>query len=127
MDNTSIKDNLRKIRRARKMTQEDMAYKLGISLTAYRDMERGNTSMVNANLIRSAQLLDTSTEEIVLGYKPTQLSARKLEEMETQYSSRISELEKEVEYLSKLVKSLEETITTKNQVIEMLQNSRIHR
>lgn len=127
MDNTSIKDNLRKIRRARKMTQEDMAYKLGISLTAYRDMERGNTSMVNANLIRSAQLLDTSTEEIVLGYKPAQLSARKLEEMETQYSSRISELEKEVEYLSKLVKSLEETITTKNQVIEMLQNSRIHR
>ena len=109
------------------MTQEDMAYKLGISLTAYRDMERGNTSMVNANLIRSAQLLDTSTEEIVLGYKPAQLSARKLEEMETQYSSRISELEKEVEYLSKLVKSLEETITTKNQVIEMLQNSRIHR
>ena len=90
-------------------------------------MERGNTSMVNANLIRSAQLLDTSTEEIVLGYKPAQLSARKLEEMETQYSSRISELEKEVEYLSKLVKSLEETITTKNQVIEMLQNSRIHR
>ena len=127
MDNTSIKDNLRKIRRARKMTQEDMAYKLGISLTAYRDMERGNTSMVNANLIRSAQLLDTSTEEIVLGYKPAQLSARQLEEMETQYSSRISELEKEVEYLSKLVKSLEETITTKNQVIEMLQNSRIHR
>ena len=121
MDNTSIKDNLRKIRRARKMTQEDMAYKLGISLTAYRDMERGNTSMVNANLIRSAQLLDTSTEEIVLGYKPAQLSARKLEEMETQYSSRISELEKEVEYLRKLVKSLEETVTTKNQVIEMLQ------
>ena len=121
MDNTSIKDNLRKIRRARKMTQEDMAYKLGISLTAYRDMERGNTSMVNANLIRSAELLDTSTEEIVLGYKPAQLSTGKLEEMKSRYSSRISELEKEVEYLRKLVKSLEETVTTKNQVIEMLQ------
>ncbi len=77
--------------------------------------------MVNANLIRSAQLLETSTEEIVLGYKPAQLSTRKLEEMESQYSGRISELEKEVEYLRKLVKSLEETVTTKNQVIEMLQ------
>ena len=121
MNNSTIKDNLRKIRKERRITQEDMAFRLGISLTAYRDLERGNTSMVNANLIRSAQLLETSTEEIVLGYKPAQLSTRKLEEMESQYSGRISELEKEVEYLRKLVKSLEETVTTKNQVIEMLQ------
>jgi transcriptional regulator with XRE-family HTH domain len=121
MNNSTIKDNLRRIRKERRITQEDMAFKLGISLTAYRDLERGNTSMVNANLIRSAQLLETSTEEIVLGYKPAQLSTRKLEEMESQYSGRISELEKEVEYLRKLVKSLEETVTTKNQVIEMLQ------
>ena len=121
MNNSTIKDNLRKIRKERRITQEDMAFRLGISLTAYRDLERGNTNMVNANLIRSAQLLETSTEEIVLGYKPAQLSTRKLEEMESQYSGRISELEKEVEYLRKLVKSLEETVTTKNQVIEMLQ------
>ena len=121
MNNSTIKDNLRRIRKERRITQEDMAFRLGISLTAYRDLERGNTSMVNANLIRSAQLLETSTEEIVLGYKPAQLSTRKLEEMESQYSGRISELEKEVEYLRKLVNSLEETVTTKNQVIEMLQ------
>lgn len=121
MNNSTIKENLRKIRKERRITQEDMAFRLGISLTAYRDLERGNTSMVNANLIRSAQLLETSTEEIVLGYKPAQLSTRKLEEMESQYSGRISELEKEVEYLRKLVNSLEETVTTKNQVIEMLQ------
>ena len=121
MNNSTIKENLRKIRKERRITQEDMAFRLGISLTAYRDLERGNTSMVNANLIRSAQLLETSTEEIVLGYKPAQLSTRKLEEMESQYSGRISELEKEVEYLRKLVNSLEETVTTKNQIIEMLQ------
>lgn len=121
MNNSTIKENLRKIRKERRITQEDMAFRLGISLTAYRDLERGNTSMVNASLIRSAQLLETSTEEIVLGYKPAQLSTRKLEEMESQYSGRISELEKEVEYLRKLVNSLEETVTTKNQVIEMLQ------
>jgi hypothetical protein len=30
-------------------------------------------------------------------------------------------LEKEIDYLRKLVKSLEETIVTKNQIIEMLQ------
>lgn len=121
MDNSSIKDNLRRIRKERKMTQEDMAFRLGISLTAYRDMERGDTNMVNTNLIRLAQLLDTSTEEIVLGYKPAQISTRRLEDVEAEYSGRISDLEKEVEYLNRLVKSLEEIITTKNQIIEMLQ------
>lgn len=121
MDNSSIKENLRKIRKERRITQEDMAFKLGISLTAYRDLERGNTSMVNANLIKSAQLLETSTEEIVLGYKPAQMSSHKLEDIENEYSGRISSLEKEVESLSKLVKSLEEIISAKNQIIEMLQ------
>lgn len=121
MDNSSIKDNLRRIRKERKMTQEDMAFRLGISLTAYRDMERGDTNMVNTNLIRLAQLLDTSTEEIVLGYKPAQISTRRLEDVEAEYSGRISDLEKEVEYLNRLVKSLEEIINTKNQIIEMLQ------
>ena len=41
MDNTSIKNNIRKIRKARKFTQEEMAHKLGISVTAYRDFEKG--------------------------------------------------------------------------------------
>lgn len=121
MDNTSIKDNLRKIRKERGMTQEDMAFMLGISLTAYRDLERGGTNMMNTNIFRLAELLNTSTEEIVLGYRPEQMSARRLEDVKAEYSGRISDLEREVEYLRKLVKSLEETIATKNQIIEMLQ------
>ena len=40
MDNASIKDNIRKIRKARKLTQEAIALQMGISLTAYRDLER---------------------------------------------------------------------------------------
>lgn len=121
MDNTSIKDNLRKIRKERGMTQEDMAFMLGISLTAYRDLERGSTNMMNTNIFRLAELLNTSTEEIVLGYRPEQMSTRRLEDVKAEYSGRISDLEREVEYLRRLVKSLEETIATKNQIIEMLQ------
>ena len=121
MDNISIKANIRKIRKERKKTQEEMADMLSISLNAYRDLERGSTSIMNSNVIRIAELLDTSTEEIVLGYRPVPMPGKKLEEMKAEYSDRISSLEKEVEYLRKLVKSLEETIATKTQIIEMLQ------
>lgn len=121
MDNTSIKENIRKIRKERRMTQEEMADMLGISITAYRDLERGSTSIMNGNVLRLAELLNTSTEELVLGYRPIQMPGRKLEEMQAEYSARIESLEKENEYLRKLIKSLEETIATKTQIIEMLQ------
>ena len=121
MDNTSIKENIRKFRKERKMTQEEIADMLGISITAYRDLERGSTSIMNGHFLRMAELFDTSTEELVLGYRPAQLPGKKLEEMQAEYAVRIENLEKENEYLRKLVKSLEETIATKTQIIEMLQ------
>ena len=40
MDNSTIKDNIRKRRKERKLTQEEMADRLDISLTAYRDLEK---------------------------------------------------------------------------------------
>ena len=121
MDNTSIKENIRKFRKERKMTQEEIADMLGISITAYRDLERGSTSIMNGHFLRIAELFDTSTEELVLGYRPAQMPGKKLEEMQAEYDVRIENLEKENEYLRKLVKSLEETIATKTQIIEMLQ------
>ena len=108
MDNTSIKENIRRFRKERKMTQKEMADMLGISTTAYRDLERGSTSIVNGHVLRIAEIMNTSTEEIVLGYRPIQMPGKKLEEMQAEYAERIDALAKEVEYLRKLVKSLEE-------------------
>ena len=121
MDNFSIKDNIRKIRKERQLTQEDIAHRLGISVTAYRDLEKGTTNIVNGNVIRLAELLETSTEEIVLGYRPVQMQGKRLEEIKEEYNGRVADLEREVEYLRKLVKSHEETIATKNQLINMLE------
>ena len=120
MDNISIKNNIRKIRKARKLTQEDMAHKLGISLTAYRDIEKGNTSILNSNLLKIASLLDTPTEEIVLGYCPTQAEGRDIREVQAEYSGRINILEKRIADLEKLVRVQEESISSKNEIIAML-------
>ena len=120
MDNLSIKNNIRKIRKARRLTQEDMAHKLGISLTAYRDIEKGNTSILNTNLHRIAAFLDTPTEEIVLGYRPSQVEGIDLKEIKAEYSGRINTLERRISDLEKLVKVQEESITSKTEIISML-------
>ena len=120
MDNSTIKENIRKIRKARKLTQEEMALQLGISITAYRDLEKGNTSILNGNLHRIASLLDTPAEEIVLGYRPSQAEGTRLEEVQAEYSSRIDVLQRRIQDLEKRVRSHEEVISSKNEIIEML-------
>ena len=120
MDNTTIKDNIRRIRKTRKLTQEEMALRLGISITAYRDLEKGNTSILNSNVYKIADLLDTPAEEIVLGYRPSQIEGASLKEMQQEYSGKIEALKRRILDLEKLVLSLEETIGSKNEIISML-------
>lgn len=123
MDNNSIKENIRNIRKSRKVTQEEMAYRMGMSLTAYRDLEKGETSIVNANLLKVAMLLDTTTEELVLGYRPVQMEGPGLEDVREEYTERMTNLEKRISDLEKLINSLEETISSKNEIITMLKKS----
>ena len=120
MDNSSIKDNIRKIRKSRKLTQEEMALQMGISLTAYRDFEKGSTSILNGNLHKIASLLDTPAEEIVLGYRPAQMEGSDLQQVQAEYSGRIDTLERRIRDLEKLVESHEEVISSKNEIIAML-------
>lgn len=120
MDNTSIKNNIRKTRKARKITQEEMAHLLGISVTAYRDFEKGGTSIMNGNVTKVADLLKTSAEELVLGYRPSQIEGVALEDMRKEYKGQIQVLERRVADLEKLVNSHEETISSKNEIIKML-------
>lgn len=120
MDNSSIKNNIRRIRKASKLTQEEMAHKLGISLTAYRDLEKGGTSVVNGHIMKMAMLLNTSTEEIVLGYKPVQAEGSTLEDVHEEYNTRITSYENRINDLEKIISVMEDTIRSKNDVIQML-------
>lgn len=120
MDNTSIKNNIYNIRKSRKMTQEEVANLLGISVTAYRELERGNTSIVNPNVVKLADAMDISTEELVLGYYPTQAQDISVEDVREEYGSKVDILERRIAQLEKLVDSLEETIASKNEIIAML-------
>lgn len=123
MDNTTIKKNIRNVRKSMKVTQEEMAHRMGMSLTAYRDLEKGDTAIVNTNLKKVAMLLDTTSEELVLGYRPVQMQGPGLEDVRNEYCSRISVLENRVAELEKIVLLLEETVSAKNEIISMLKKS----
>lgn len=120
MDNNSIKDNIRRLRKQRKLTQEEMALQLGISLTAYRDFEKGKTSILHCNLMKIASLLETPTEEVLLGYRPSQIEGAQLKDVEEEYAGKIQTLERRVADLEKLVLSKEETIRNMSEIILML-------
>ena len=122
MDNSSIKENIRRIRKACRFTQEEIAAQLGISLTAYRDLEYGPTAMINGNLPKFAEVTGTSMEELMLGYCP-QPSENILKEVQTEYGSRISTMQTRIADLEKLVKSLEGRLEDKEEIILMLKKN----
>ena len=122
MDNNSIKENIRSIRRRNGLTQEEMAHRLGISLTAYRDLEKGATAIFNSNIYKIAELTGTSTEEIVLGYRP-EMPDVKIEDEQVEYNSKMESMATRIHDLEKIVASLEETISSKNEIIAMLKKN----
>lgn len=123
MDNDSIKNNIRNFRNASRLTQEDMALKMDISLTAYRDLEKGRTAIINSNLYKIAEILGASIEELLLGYKPSESTSPLLDDVKNEYGGHITNLEIRIADLEKLVRSHEETIKAKTEIIEMLKKS----
>ena len=119
MDNLSIKENISKARKRSGLTQEAMANHLGISLTAYRDLEKGNTSMFNNNIPKIAEVTGTTIEELILGFNP-EPSGGLLEDVQAEYGDRVQNLQTRINDLEKLVDSLHETIEGKNEIIGML-------
>lgn len=123
MDNDSIKNNIFNVRKSRKLTQYEIAQSLNISVNAYRAIEKGKTAIVNPHVVRMADLLELSTEELVLGYYPVQETDISIDDIKAEYGNKVNSLEEQLDRMEKLVESLEETIATKNEIINMLKKS----
>jgi transcriptional regulator with XRE-family HTH domain len=123
MDEASIKTNIFNHRKSRKLTQNEIAESLKISANAYRGIEKGKTAIINQNVVKLANLLELSTEELVLGYDPVQMTTTSIEDVKAEYGNKVCSLEERLEKMEKLVESLEETIASKNEIINMLKKS----
>lgn len=119
MDNDSVKDNIRKARREKRLTQKECAEKIGISRTAYRNLEQGETKVLCEYLPKLAEITGRSQEELILGYKPKNKSLR-LEEQDNHkeqvrsitefYEDKLKGREEMIDVLKVNNKALRETL-----------------
>lgn len=133
MNNDSVKDNIRNFRKNQNLTQSEMADKLGISRTAYRNIENGETRLISDNVGKIAEILKMDTAELVLGYLPDKGETddsgdgKLMEEVTRRHadetarlSSQIANLKTEISSLRGYIETLKELIRTKDEIIAML-------
>ena len=131
MDNASIKSNIEKFRKASGISQSEMAERLGLSRTAYRNIEKGKTRLLSDILKRIAEELGKTTEELMIGYEPSSEGSRKLNDIREEYRTRQTEQERhhsnevasllaQIKSLNDCVAALQDDVRTKNEIISML-------
>ena len=77
MDNNSIKENIRRIRKIRGYTQHELATRCGISMTHYRSIEVGTTAIINPIVLRISEVLDIGIGYLQLGSRISPLRTRR--------------------------------------------------
>lgn len=64
--NSAIKEKICEIRRKKGISQEKMAYNLGITTYSFRKLEKGPTVILNYRIWDIAKILEVSLEELML-------------------------------------------------------------
>ncbi len=75
MDYYAIGQRIRKIRKARGLSQEDLSEKIGISITHMSHIETGNTKMSLQVLVDLAAALEVRTDELLYEQRPSERNA----------------------------------------------------
>ena len=88
MDNISVKKNIAGIRIRKGLSQEAAAEKMGISRTAYRNIESGDTRLISDSIGKMAEVFGVSAEEILLGYEPVREDSDLLKDMKMRYGEK---------------------------------------
>ena len=120
MDNSTIKKNLETYRERRHISQTEMALLIETSRNSYRQMEKGDTMLINDKLPRIASVLGVSTEELILGYEPVQASewalkasdnhAEQLHALTREYEERLQTLQDEITVRDTCINSLKDNV-----------------
>lgn len=129
-----IRQNLLAAREAAKLTQEEIAHKMGISRQTYINLEKGKTKIYNPKLTKASLICGVPEEKIILGYNPKKLSELQLHEndhqkeimerMKAEYEKKIADRDYKIELLNRLVTSLSQTVKAKDDFILFLQQKK---
>ncbi len=138
MDNRSIKENIFRRRKAKGITQEEMADLIGVSVTSYRSIESGSTHLIHPSSEIIAKVLELSPEELFVGkaaFAGTSLrdepapygensgesGGGRLGMMREEYENRLQTLRRENQGLKALVASKERDISHLESIMKVMQ------
>lgn len=125
-----FQQNAVKLRKERRMTQEDVAREIGVSRISYSKLERGETRILNEGVEKLARLFDVSEDELLFGArKGADSGATALEEGDVPYGSaalqrQLVSMEREIALLKDLVGTLQETIESQREMIALLREKK---
>lgn len=133
MNTDSAKGNIIQRRKEAGLSQEEMAEKIGISRTAYRNIETGKTRLISRHAENMASILGVSTEELLFGSSRNS-STDTLSDIKASYDTRIKDIESghteeearlrsQIKFLEEYIAALKETVRTKDEVIGMLKKT----
>lgn len=130
MDSDSVKKNIQKVRKEMGLTQKEMAEKLGISRTAYRNLEKGETRVYSDHITKMAELAGKEEEEVVLGFTPSQYDEDQLREISNyeqrlqalrdDYENKLSDLRDKLRSKDELIASLQSNVRALESMVDLL-------
>ena len=137
MDNNTVKEHIIRRRKSLKLSQQDVADKIGMSRTAYRNIEKGDTKLLSDNIVKIAEAFGVGMEELVLGYaadrdeegnlRDGNSYRRMYEDLKERYDSAIlghaeevARLGNEIATLKDYIAMQKDLINTKDEIISML-------
>ena len=90
----TLGEKIRSVRESKKMTQDDMAYDLGITLGAYSRIERGVTDVNLSRIEQIAKILKITMVDLFAQGEKTELD--KLRKLLDEKDKEIMELQKKI-------------------------------
>lgn len=131
MNDELIKDTIRRIRKSLNLTQGEVAERAGISRLTYNCIEMGSLSLISDRLAQIAETLETSVEQLLLGYIPAEMEicmkrqeiketvAARINGVEEKYKSKVLSLKRTLAEKEEIIVTLGETLALKDELIEM--------
>lgn len=143
MDNHSIKENIRRARKKKGLSQLTMAERLGVAESTYWEIETGSTLLLNPNLEKIAVILECSIEDFVCGNSESEtdglleanqavylsqkgLKSASTEKLEEKYAAlneeknrEIARLQEELKIKGEMISLLKSNLDDKDIIIRM--------
>lgn len=109
-----------------------MADALGIARNTYRKIEKGRTRLISDTILKVADVIGITPEEVVLGYAPSEETSGMLKEAREQFNLRIKDLtddyelkleclRAEISLLKDLIREKDDNLRTQKSIVALLE------